>query len=216
MEFQGYCPICEKESQFVAYGPWFRDTLICRVCQTTPRFRSFAHVLRSSFPNYTELRIHESSPTQLTSCIWRNCRDYSASHFYPDGQDHDFQHQNLQAMRFPDEVFDLFVTMDVFEHIPEPEKAFREIARVLKPGGAHIFSIPLYWQMTTTSRKDKESVYHQNPIDPKGSLVTIDYGRDVAEYIFKASGMFTTIYSIQDREKGILGEMTEVLVSRKF
>jgi SAM-dependent methyltransferase len=31
----------------------------------------------------------------------------------------------------------------VVEHIFAPAKAFSEIARILKPGGAHIFSVPL-------------------------------------------------------------------------
>lgn len=39
------------------------------------------------------------------------------------------------AMPFPDDTFDAVWTVWVMEHIPEPERALREIRRVLKPGG---------------------------------------------------------------------------------
>ena len=44
-------------------------------------------------------------------------------------------------MTFQNESFDLFITQDVFEHVMEPNKAFKEIERVLKPGGAHVFTV---------------------------------------------------------------------------
>ena len=36
------------------------------------------------------------------------------------------------------------------EHIFNPQSAFREIARTLKPGGAHIFTVPLINKERTT------------------------------------------------------------------
>lgn len=39
------------------------------------------------------------------------------------------------AMPFPDNTFDAIWTVWVMEHIPEPERAFNEMRRVLKPGG---------------------------------------------------------------------------------
>ena len=43
--------------------------------------------------------------------------------------------QNLEKLTYEDESFDVVITQDVFEHINEPFQAFKEIARVLKPGG---------------------------------------------------------------------------------
>jgi ubiquinone/menaquinone biosynthesis C-methylase UbiE len=44
------------------------------------------------------------------------------------------------AMRFSDGEFDLVMAIEVLEHVPEPERALREMARVCK--GNVIFSVP--------------------------------------------------------------------------
>lgn len=47
-----------------------------------------------------------------------------------------------EKLPFPSDSFDLVICSWVLEHLTEPEKAFREIARVLKPGGRFIFLTP--------------------------------------------------------------------------
>ena len=50
------------------------------------------------------------------------------------------------AMPFADNSFDAAWTVWVIEHIPEPEKAFRELRRVIKPGG--VLFLMVAWQAT--------------------------------------------------------------------
>lgn len=45
-------------------------------------------------------------------------------------------------MSFPDNNFDSVFLMEVLEHVHDPNKAIREIYRVLKPGGTLVFSVP--------------------------------------------------------------------------
>ena len=45
-------------------------------------------------------------------------------------------------MSFKDNFFDIVVCAWVLEHLPDPKKAFKEIYRVLKPGGRVIFITP--------------------------------------------------------------------------
>ena len=45
-------------------------------------------------------------------------------------------------MTFPDEQFDLILSFEVMEHVPNYCKAFGECARTLKPGGKMLFSAP--------------------------------------------------------------------------
>ena len=46
-----------------------------------------------------------------------------------------FETGDAQALRFPDASFDAAVSLLVFNFIPDPKKALREVRRVTKPGG---------------------------------------------------------------------------------
>ena len=134
--------------------------------------------------------------------------------------------EDLENLTFQDEAFDLFVTQDVMEHIFNPAKAFSEIARVLKPGGAHIFTTPLInkhnpserWASRGTGNEiiyQHTPEYHGNPVDNSGSLVTMHWGYDITEDILAASGLHSTIIMMDNPDLGIRAEYIEVIVSRK-
>jgi SAM-dependent methyltransferase len=49
---------------------------------------------------------------------------------------------DIIAIPVPDASFDAIMCVEVFEHIPEPAKAIKEFARILKPGGTLITTAP--------------------------------------------------------------------------
>lgn len=51
--------------------------------------------------------------------------------------------EDVTNLPFENEFFDLVVAIEVLEHIENDKKAFSEIARVLKPSGFFLFSVPL-------------------------------------------------------------------------
>ena len=225
----GTCPICERHTVFIERDPWLRDNYLCIHCRSVPRFRAIIYILQQLFPNYRDLSIHESSPSGASSLkLARECKDYSASQFFQDVRPGEFRHrvrcENLEAMTFMDATFDLFVTQDVMEHVMTPAAGFAEIARVLKPGGAHLFTVPYDARHKTRVRALAregqvtylaDEVYHRNPIDPEGSLVVTDWGWDLPDRIHEASGLTTTVYQLRDRALGLDAEYLEVFVSRK-
>ena len=228
---QGYCPICEHPTYFIQFSDWLRDYYKCVNCNSIPRQRALVSALNLFVPGWKNFVIHESSPCGPASeYIKRNCAQYTQSFFFPNialgTVSNGNRCENLEQMTFPDNSFDLFITQDVMEHVNKPANAFREISRVLKPNGIYLFTVPIYQNLDQSSprvnvSKDgqintiKEPIYHGNPIDSKGSLVTFDYGLDFSDLIFKWSGMFTTIYVCRDRKLGIDGEFLEVCISRK-
>jgi SAM-dependent methyltransferase len=227
---RGYCTICESETVFIEYGKWLRDYYCCKKCGSIPRNRALINALNRFYPDWKNLSMHESSPGGILSDYLKNhSKNYSSSHYYEDvkrGEYRgDFRSEDLSAMTFNDNTFDLFITSDVFEHIMEPGKAFSEIARVLKPGGAHVFTMPWYPNLTKTVQRAKvadhkithllEPVYHGNPIDETGSLVTFDWGSDFPEFIFNSSRLYTTVYLEKNRRLGLDAEYLEVFVSVK-
>lgn len=138
----------------------------------------------------------------------------------------DFRNENLGSQTFGDNTFDLIITQDVLEHVYEPRIVFREIARTLKPGGAHIFSVPLVnkhipSQIWATQNADgspnflHEPDYHGNPIDPLGSPVTMRWGYDIVNCIKDSTCLDTTIEYIDDLAQGIRAGYIEILVTRK-
>jgi Methyltransferase domain len=226
----GHCPICERRTIFYKEGDWLRDQYKCIRCFSIPRFRALVSVLDKFFPNWRELEIHESSPGGAASeKLARECKQCVQTHFFPAfplGETCDgYRCEDLERQTFSDSTFDLVISQDVFEHVLDPAKGFAEVARTLKAGGAHVFTVPWpYWQQTLVrAARDNnggicyyaEPDYHGNPIDPKGSLVVTEWGADFCDFIFRWSGLTTTVVHICDRNQGIEAEFIEVFISRK-
>lgn len=228
----GYCSTCPGPTRFAANDLWFRDHYACARCGSIPRERALMVVIEERFPDWRTMRIHESSPAQRGASLrlMRECPGYVASQFFPDlvpGESRDgMRCENLEALTFADESFDLHVTQDVFEHLFDPAAAAREIARTLRHGGAHVFTVPLVLGNLPSRRRARlyadgtvEHIlppeYHGNPISSEGSLVTVDWGLDITQHLFAASGLATEVIAIDRLDYGIRAEFIEILVSRK-
>lgn len=229
---RGYCPICDRSATFIARDPWLRDHYKCMRCHSIPRERALMAVVQQRFPNWPASTMHESSPggRGASRRFAQDCAHYIPSHYFS-GQPYGamvgkYRCENLEQLTFADESIDLHVSQDVMEHVLRPERAFAEIARTLKPGGAHVFTTPLVNKESPSRMRiavDASGVvshleppaYHGNPIDAQGSLVTIDWGFDIVEHVAAACGLATEIIRIDDLERGIRAEYIEVLVTTK-
>jgi len=85
---------------------------------------------------------------------------------------------NAMALEFPDNTFDLVYASNLLHHIPDPERALKEMHRVLKPGGKACFWDPLkhnpvinvYRRMATEVRTEDETPLDINIVNYVKSL----------------------------------------------
>jgi hypothetical protein len=98
--------------------------------------------------------------------------------------------------------------------------------RVLRPGGAHVFTAPKHRGLRTSVVRAqlvdgdvvhlRQPEYHGNPVGDGRSLVTWDYGDDFESLIWRWCGYPTTTLVARDATLGIDGEYLEVFVIRKL
>lgn len=229
---RGHCPTCNRSAVFSAHKPWLRDHFRCGNCGSIPRERALMSVIEREFPRWRESLIHESSPGRrgASERLRRECPRYLATQYFPGVPAgtvfQGVRSENLESLSFADESIDLHVTQDVLEHVFEPQRVFQEMARTLRPGGAHVFTVPLVQRDAPSRRRARlgsgntvehllPPEYHGNPISDQGSLVTMDWGFDIVDHIREACGLETDIVTLDDLSLGIRADYIEVLVTHK-
>lgn len=234
--YHGHCPICEQPTIFRAHKPPLRAHLVCLSCpggRSVPRERALALVLAEARPNWRKLSIHESSPARrgISLKMKRECKNYVGSQYFPNrrlGEKVDgWVNQNLEQQTFQDDSFDVVVSLDVFEHVFNPAKAWAEIYRTLKPGGISIHTFPIIKEkvdpisIRATQTEDgtvthhESPQYHGNPISGEGALVTVDYGYGIHDLIAKWVPFSVRVVRFSDKYRGIMGGHTEVVICEK-
>jgi len=91
---------------------------------------------------------------------------------------------DLQDLQFPDGFFDVVMTAEVLEHVPDEQFAIREIARVLSPGGHLVLEVPYAHHLERSDvrvhRWHERDVYLYPPeYHAEETLVYRIYGRDL-------------------------------------
>ena len=99
--------------------------------------------------------------------------------------------EDLTRLSYADSSFDLVITSDTLEHVPDIDAALREIHRVIRPGAAHVFSTPVVWDRPTRQRallRDGLPVhllapsYHGRPGGNKTDLLVFhEFGADFVD-----------------------------------
>ncbi len=220
----GFCQACEKPQPFIVdklYGsqiteqgwqPNWRERLSCPECQLNNRQRAMIHAIKHALTQVGDksaLKLYAmeqitplfqwlSSHLTDVECIGSEYlgEDVTGGTLV-DGIMPAMRHENVEALSFADDSFDLIVSNDVLEHVNDPQMAIKEMQRVLKPQGQVLMSVPFYIDREQSQRRagieNGELVhhlpeqYHGNPLSEQGSLVFHDYGWDMLDD-FRAAG----------------------------
>jgi len=134
---------------------------------------------------------------QWISDTWNACEIVGSEYLGPDlppGQVvNGIRHEDVHNLSLESASIDLVVSNDVMEHVPWPKLAFKEIARVLRPGGQALMTFPFFSDRRESIVRAEvidgkvahrhEPVFHGNPVSADGSLVFTDFGWDLFDLI---------------------------------
>ena len=135
------------------------------------------------------------------------------------------RHEDVMNLSFEDNSVSLIVSNEVFEHVPDPNKAFSECARVLRNGGTMLATFPFHQNSDASIVRAKinanevehllSPMYHGNPVSTDGSLVFTDFGWDVLDDLRSAGFTEIRVGVYMSAEYGHLGDGQLVFVAQK-
>ncbi len=206
------CFFCNHEAEFILVrdGMTALEIAMCNKCHAPLRANDVMKVIydryttdlkeESLFKNLQSLKILNTANKGYIHEAFCHLPGYICSEYFegiPNGQmeSNGCYCVDLCNIPFQSESFDLIISEHVFEHVPDAKAAFSEIARVLKPGGVHLFSIPYSEGLERTRhRKGYAPFYHASLVSSKGALVHYEYGKDLCEFS-KTPTTFTKLVS---------------------
>jgi len=172
----------------------------CLRCAAGSVHLALGRALRHSGPELANSDVCElSARGPLVTYLLRHARSVALSEYFgdvPRGVSRDgVRCEDVQQLTFADGSFDLITHTEVLEHVPNDERAFAELYRVLRPQGVMLFTVPLYGGETTIERARLNGdrveyllppVHHTDPLRPEGILAYRDYGRDILRRLERA------------------------------
>lgn len=240
----GFCFVCGQPVSFLAdYSngfenadgrriPNWRECLICPGCRLNNRMRAAIHLFHELCRPQPDCALYiTEQTTPLYRWYKRTFSNVVGSEFltancsigskYTKG----IRHEDLTRLSFADAQFDFVLSFDVFEHIPDYRKAFRECRRVLKKGGVLFFSVPFDLNsaenVIRAEMQPDGSVkhllppeFHGDPLQESGCLCFRHFGWECLDEL-KADGFSDAAgYFYWSREYGYLGGDQLVFFSR--
>ncbi|MEK6735462.1 MAG: class I SAM-dependent methyltransferase [Pseudomonadota bacterium] len=200
-------------------NPAWTETAVCEGCVLNSRMRALIDLLTRLKDESEIRRVFVAEQTtqsfKVIKSLFKNVTGseylgpkFSSGHIHPFVKSHSLiRHEDLTSLSFPQETFDLIITQDVFEHIPQFSRAFAECARVLVPGGRLVFTIPFFPERYETTIRASVAAdgsiahhhppeFHGNPLSSQGSLCFQNFGWDILDHL-KRSGfrhVFAAMY----------------------
>lgn len=211
--YEDLCRICGRRQTFERTLLAIRETYRCQSCRGSLREREQAMAILQVLGAHDaclagfverggarDLAIYEPGTTGPFRPLFENLPGYRQSCFYSEEErgraSERIPHQDLEALDLDDSSFDLVISSDILEHVRRPKRAFAEVARILRPGGFHVFTVPMQAplrehsvaRVDTTGAEDVELLparFHGNGRGGR-SLVYTDFGVDILDFLAEA------------------------------
>jgi hypothetical protein len=211
IRFKGECAACEAETTFkcdwrlssqntsVRRLPVWRERLRCPRCNLNARVRAAVHL------SYVNAGLRPESAVYLseqTTPLYRFMRKHVpgvvGSEYLLDGtplgavNKSGIRNEDITALSFADSSFDVVISGEVLEHVPDYKAGLAEMCRTLKRGGSLIASFPFDLNRPTTLIRAlvesdgsithlTEPEFHGDPIRKGGVLCFYHFGWSVLD-----------------------------------
>ena len=219
--------LARKESSDCAWcGGKLRARRLARVVlekfPTNPPSHSFRKWVEA--PEACGLRVGEFNRIDGLHAFLAKLSKIASTDFHPGASPGEIvdgvRSEDLTRLTYPDASFDLVLTSETLEHVPDLRRALAEIHRVLAPEGRHIFTIPLIPGVDKTFARarllaDGEVEHHGTPIHhPGGDVgypVFTEFGADVEAILTEAGFAVETRFGPPR-----VGDIAQVFICRKI
>lgn len=190
----------------------WREWLICPVTGLNNRTRAAVHLLDSELGTTPDEHVYVTEQvTSLHRFLATRYPRLTGSEYLgaaiPRGHcdRRGVRNEDLTCLSFPDRSYDVVMSFDCLEHVPEATAAFREIVRILRPGGRLLWTVPFRSDLEAnlvraTVAADGTVVhhhpaeYHEDPLDPRGCLCYTHFGWEMLRQV-RAAG-FRDAYAL--------------------
>lgn len=234
---RGYSITAERMADFVidwpADGgePNWRESMRCAETGLINRLRGSYHAFRTLHPAGPDTRLYlTEAATPFYRFVKERFPAAVGSEYYTDtpfGTENaaGIRSEDLTALTFATGSFDVLMSFEVLEHVPDYQAALGECARVLAPGGTMLLTAPFIGADRTLVRASvaadgtivhhEPPDYHGDPINAEGILCYYWFGWSILDDL-KAAGFrdaYVAFYA--SREFGYYGPMQSVIVATR-
>ncbi|HYD87718.1 MAG TPA: class I SAM-dependent methyltransferase [Vitreimonas sp.] len=214
-DYLGYC--APKHIEVV--GRNYRETISAHGCSA--RSRAVLDEIAATLKHTVNARILMLEAVTPFALAVRGRYPYAlGTEYFATTQDRaryfPVSHCDILASNFPGAVFDLVVSNDVLEHVPDLRTAMQETRRILKPGGVCLatfrFASGAHETVVRAVLENGEvkhlmpAEYRGNPVDPQGgSLVFAAPGWDILDLCRDVGFSKAEIVFSSSLQRGVVG-----------
>lgn len=226
----GQCVLCGAPSAFAngRLPTQAREGIHCVRCGCNARQRAAAAVLLESLREPRSARVHATEmASRFFVALHRHVRGLTGSEFAPDlstrlrlstwlwrrGLPRWVRHEDVTGLTIATASLDAVVSLDVLEHVPDHRAALREFARVLRPDGVLVLTVPFHEHQPDSTavatigpdgvaKPVGEPEYHGDPVRG-GVLCFHHFGWDLLSHLREAGFRDAAAVRVRDPEAAV-------------